>query len=571
MDNTPIYQLQGPTPFSPFAGQSVRTRGVVTGAVKHGFFIQDPDAGTYGADAQGCSHALFVFSRGRKPAVGNWLELDAKVIDYTRLEIDKPVTQLQMNKVRLLQRNGPEIVPYMLRAAALPAEATEQAQYLNSLEGMLVGIEAGATFVQASNPFGDYVVVPLDWEEHADRFDALRSAEGGVLLGPNKQSLWLPGFRIRKSRDAPKINVGARLQTPVAGPMDYRVGAYQIAVTGSFDATQADIDISASTLVPTANALSVLTLNTFNLDPHIERARFVADPRSDIDDDIGSGQYRLLAEAVVQQAACPDIVALQEIQDSDGAEITQTVSAHKTLKRICADIERAGGPTYAWVDLPPESGADGGQPGGNIRNAFLYNPARTLLREGSAIRLGENDPAFTDSRKPSIAEFALQHNGTRSSAWLTVVNLHLASKRKQHSIFAVQDPGHDPRAAMRVAQAALVRQHLQALLNSDQEFYVTGDFNDVEHSQTLRTMLGEDCCNMLERLPARQRYDYNHRGKLHALMHGVVPLEMQQQNRVEYEVLHGNELLGVRPGELDRAQKASDHAYVIARIQPGSA
>ncbi|NNC54151.1 MAG: hypothetical protein HKO07_00360, partial [Pseudomonadales bacterium] len=265
----------------------------------------------------------------------------------------------------------------------------------------------------------------------------------------------------------------------------------------------------------------------------------------------------------------PDIVALQEIQDSDGAEITETVSAAMTLKRICADIETAGGNRYAWLDLPPEVGADGGQPGGNIRNAFLYNPARVLVREHSASRLGENDPAFVDSRKPSLAQFALQQNGERRSRWLSVVNVHLASKRKQHSIFAIQEPGHDPREAMRIAQAGVVRQHLLSLLADEQEFYATGDFNDTEHSETLRALLGDDCCNMVERLPANQRFDYNHRGKLHALMHAVVPLAMLRENRIEYEILHGNELLGVRPGELDRAQKASDHAYVIARIQPG--
>ncbi len=46
-------------------------------------------------------------------------------------------------------------------------------------------------------------------------------------------------------------------------------------------------------------------------------------------------------------------------------------------------------------------------------------------------------------------------------------------------------------------------------------------------------------------------------------MHGVLPRAAAP--RARYEILHGNELLGVRPGTL--SGKATDHAYVVARIQ----
>ena len=34
--------------------------------------------------------------------------------------------------------------------------------------------------------------------------------------------------------------------------------------------------------------------------------------------------------------------------------------------------------------------------------------------------------------------------------------------------------------------------------------------------------------------------------------------------KAEYEIIHGNELLGVGPGE--QSNKPSDHAYVIAKL-----
>ena len=39
------------------------------------------------------------------------------------------------------------------------------------------------------------------------------------------------------------------------------------------------------------------------------------------------------------------------------------------------------------------------------------------------------------------------------------------------------------------------------------------------------------------------------------------------ERHVEYDIIHGNELLGVQPGQ--SGDKPSDHAYVIAKIRMG--
>ena len=65
-------------------------------------------------------------------------------------------------------------------------------------------------------------------------------------------------------------------------------------------------------------------------------------------------------------------------------------------------------------------------------------------------------------------------------------------------------------------------------------------------------------------MPREERYDYNHRGKSQALMHGIVSKLHADERSMEYEILHGNELIGAKPGQL--GDKATDHAYVIARI-----
>ena len=41
-------------------------------------------------------------------------------------------------------------------------------------------------------------------------------------------------------------------------------------------------------------------------------------------------------------------------------------------------IVAAGGPTYRWREIDPVNGQDGGEPGGNIRQVFLFRTDRGL-------------------------------------------------------------------------------------------------------------------------------------------------------------------------------------------------
>lgn len=552
MNLTPINKIQGEGLWSPLAGETIRTRGVITGHSRRGFFIQDPQP----LSDPAISDAVFVYSPKRKPPAGAFLELEATVIDYVSGDNGKPVTQLKMRDGALLEEEFDPIEPFILTAQNVPLSNSELAQFLNALEGMLLGIEAGATFIQASNPFGDYVVSLKD-----DALEEFRTAHGGVVMDAEQSERWFPSFRVINYADAPRLNVGATLLSAVTGPLNFRSGSYQIAINHTIEVKPSHINIEKTDLQPLDDHLTILTLNGFNLDVQIESEEKVKNPNLDIDDDVGDGRFDSLASAVVSQAGMPDVIALQEIQDNDGAELSTEVEANKTLALLAQVIEKIGGPNYAWVDVPPQLDSDGGQPGGNIRNAYLFNTDRVELIENSVMRLGENAEAFEDSRKPLVAHFKLKTGTTP----LAMVNVHLASKRHQHSIFSPADPGFDPQLSRRVQQADIVREWILEREAQETDYFVTGDFNDFEDSPTLRAMLGSESVNLVKSLPKQERYDYNHRGKLHVLMHAIVSKKLVADQRAEYEILHGNELLGVRPGDL--GTKPSDHAYVISRIK----
>jgi len=387
-----------------------------------------------------------------------------------------------------------------------------------------------------------------------------RTDKGGVLVDHRNPLRWYPGFRITDYKKAPQLNVGAKILSRVVGPLNYRVEAYQIAANHPVEVEPLDYPLAISQLKPEAGFLTIMTMNGFNLDMHVESRSLVKNPAQDVDDDWGDGRFHSLAQAVVTQANMPDIIALQEIQDNDGAEMTEVIDAGLTYQGLIKAIMQEGGIEYSWVDIAPRVGADGGQPGGGIRNGYLYNPQRVDLISESVRSIGIDDPVFEGSRKPLVVHFREK----TSAKELVCVNVHLASKRHQHSIFAPENAGFDERLPVRVRQAEMVAGELAMMRQQGLDYYVTGDFNDTEGSETLAAFVGDENVNMVDRLPPEQRYDYNHRGKLQVLMHGIVTKAVADQ-RTEFEVIHGNELTGVKPGNL--GDKPSDHAYVIARIR----
>jgi hypothetical protein len=134
--------------------------------------------------------------------------------------------------------------------------------------------------------------------------------------------------------------------------------------------TTPQVTFTPSTLAPevtiltgTEDKLTVGTLNVENLDPNDSATKFDA-----------------LARIVVTNMKSPDILSVEEVQDNNGAPTGNpndgVVDADRTLNLLITNIIGAGGPQYQYRQVSPVFGTNGGEPGGNIRVAFLFNPAR---------------------------------------------------------------------------------------------------------------------------------------------------------------------------------------------------
>lgn len=79
-----------------------------------------------------------------------------------------------------------------------------------------------------------------------------------------------------------------------------------------------------------------------------------------------------VATHIATSLKTPDIVFVQEIQDNSGPTDDGTVIANLTLSNLVAAIANASnGVVYDFLEIAPVNDQDGGQPGGNIRQAYL--------------------------------------------------------------------------------------------------------------------------------------------------------------------------------------------------------
>ncbi|MGB6361646.1 MAG: esterase-like activity of phytase family protein, partial [Thermoanaerobaculia bacterium] len=418
-----IQQIQGHGHSSPLTGDWLwDVEGVVTAEAGTGdnqtFWMQttapDGDPGT--------SDGVFVavVSGAPEVAVGDTVAVDGRVEEFGGRG-GLTVTGLTAKAVRALSHGDPLPQPIRLGLGGRlpPAEVIDDdglkffepefdgLDFYESLEGMRVEI-AEPVVVGPTSSYGEIVVVG-----DAGRAASQRSASGGLVIRPGDANPERLVVSSRLVTEAPAVESGTRFRAPIDGVLDYGFGGYLVLATASLPAVESvALAREATELRGGGSRLTLATYNVKNLDASDAEERFTR-----------------LAETIVDNLASPDILALQEIQDNNGPVDDGVVAADQTLGRLIDAIAAAGGPRYEYCQIDPVDGQDGGQPGGNIRVGFLFQPTRVDL-VGGPVRVAPEDPAFAGnpelglqaSRKSLAAEFVFQ--GRR----LVVINNHWKSK-----------------------------------------------------------------------------------------------------------------------------------------------
>ncbi|HLL68899.1 MAG TPA: lamin tail domain-containing protein [Micromonosporaceae bacterium] len=564
-----IAEIQGAGHRSPLLGRLVTgVPGVVTAAGPRGFWIQDPQPDPDTATSDG----LYVFT-STAPTVGpgDAVEVTGTVTEFrpgndaTNLSI----TQLTAPAVAVTGRGQPlpeatrvgpggRVAPARVRADA-PGDVETAGgfdpdgnamDFAESMEGMLVRV-VDAVAVGPTGRFGELAVLP-------GGSGSPRTARGGIRYGygdPNTERVILDDVLA----PVPAANVGDRLPGPVDGVFDYSFGNYKLQVLATPTLVAGGLTPEV-TRAQRRDELAIATYNVENLDP--------GDPVAKFD---------RLAAGVVRNLAAPDIVALEEVQDNTGPTNDATVAADVTYRLLIEAIRRAGGPAYDYRQVDPTDGADGGEPGGNIRVGFLFRtdrglrfvdrtgsgdtPATTVARHGRAPalsrspgRIDPTNPAFVDSRKPLAGEFRFR------GRTIFVIANHFNSKGGDQPLFGRFQPPVRPSEVRRHAQAAVVRDFVDQIRAVDGRaaVVVLGDINDFEFSTTADILVADGWLTDLPRtLPEPERYTYVYYGNAQVLDHILVSKSLVHAG-YSYDIVHLN---------AEFADQASDHDPQVVRLR----
>ena len=160
----------------------------------------------------------------------------------------------------------------------------------------------------------------------------------------------------------------------------------------------------------------------------------------------------------------------------------------------------------------------------------------------------------TDTRKPIAAEFEFQ--GQR----LVVIGAHLNSKGGDESLWGSSQPPKLGSEAERLGLAQEINDFIKEGLakNPDLNVIVAGDMNDFEFTPALETLKGNILTNMVDKVPAEDRFSYFFQGNNQVLDHILVTNNLVANTAVD--MLHINANFTEAQGQ------ASDHDPVLVQI-----
>ncbi|MFD7137646.1 endonuclease/exonuclease/phosphatase family protein [Streptomyces sp. NPDC059894] len=575
-DSARIHDIQGTTRVSPFAGRQVTdVTGIVTGVRTYGssrgFWIQDPDPDADPATSEG----VFVFTSSTpKVAVGDAVTVTGTVSEYVpggTSSGNQALTEIVRPTVTVVSSGNAVPAATVVNAKSVPAAYapagdpaannsvngltlrpdTYALDYYESLEGMNVQV-ADVRVVGATDPYTELWVTVKPGEN--------RTRRGGTVYGSydSQNTGRLQIQSLGAVADFPVANVGDTLTGATAGPLDYnQYGGYTLVANriGTLDSTGPERETTAE---QKSGELSVATYNVENLDP-------------------SDATFEEHASAIVNNLKSPDIVSLEEIQDNNGATDDGTVAADLTVGKLIDAIVAAGGPRYDWRSVDPTDGTDGGEPGGNIRQVFLFDPERVSFTDraggdaatavgvteerGKAAltvspgRIAPADTAWDSSRKPLVGEFVF-----RGRTVFVIAN-HFNSKGGDQGLTAQYQPVVRSSETQRHQQAALVNAFVKDVLDvqKNADVIALGDINDFEFSGTTRILEDDGALwSAVKSLPRSERYSYVYQGNSQVLDQILVSPSIRRGS-FAYDSVHIN---------AEFNDQISDHDPQVLRFRP---
>lgn len=609
------YEIQGRAHRSPYWAQKVTTRGIVTAVSTVDWYpngtdiiIQDMEGD--GDDITSDGLNVYLQSHNVDVKIGDVFEVTGYVFER---EFESGLTKTVIRRVESWKVNRPEnvVLPKAVyvgeKGRVIPnrilntfvgdinfkeeLNLNEGIDFWESLEGMrisfdnprVVGFRGGKENAEneAERPRG-YLTLYVVADGNKETDD--RTFAGGLLENAmngnfNPEIIMIVDNHLSGNNlDAQTVyNVGSTFEGRVEGVLSYEMnlfgdGGYSVVIpqrqetlTPSFPLDQPRPNRAPTTRIsnrPTtllkgeSNKLTVGSFNLKNLS--------------------GNQPIRLrqIGEVIRGNMNCPDILNLVEIQDANGIAVIGGAGAEKTLERLIKKMACAGA-DYRYVNIDPYLNSEGGQPGGNIRVAMIYNANRVgfkawgkpspldstfITKEGNLStnpgRVYAKIDDFKNTRKSTVVQF------TFKGEKVVLVGNHFPSKLGDSDDFGSVQPPVFKSEKRRIPIAIKVNQFVREIevRDPDANIIVAGDFNAEYNEPSMITLMGTELTNLMfvdDIVNAKDRYTHNYNGNSTAIDFIFVNKNLMKK-KPAMDVLHVNS---------DYMGRYSDHDPLVAQFE----
>ncbi|PYR92129.1 MAG: nuclease [Acidobacteria bacterium] len=588
---TAIHDIQGPGPTSPLVDKYVTTKGIVTAIKFNGVFIQLRDVETDADDRT--SEGLFVFTGVSPPAflaTGQEVVASGTVHEFVPIADpgSPPVTELGNAFFRVTMTG--EMLPHPVTLRSSYTDPAGNFEQLERFEGMrvsanIVAISPTEGYVDETTATSTstgvfYAVIhgvarplrepgiepaqtlPDDAPPHIPRFDGnperLRVDSGA-----------LPGARRIEA-------VAGQVLTAITGPLDYASRSYTIlpdppSVSGTAWTSTGN---AAAVSVPPASPRE-FTIGHYNLERFFDD---VDDPARDdavLTTNALNGRLAKASLAIRHVLRAPDVLGVVEVENLS------------VLRRLAVQIS-ADAIRDAEADPKYDAFLEEGNDIGGIDVGFLVKRAAGRVHVVKITQVGK-DATYTApdggtlllNDRPSLALEAAVTSPRGVKYPVTVILNHLRSLRGIDG-----DDGARIRVKRR-AQAEFLANYIQSrqAAKPDERIISVGDYNAFPFNDGYVDVMGTiegrptpadrvvlaspdlvnpDLTNVVDLLPAAQRYSFSFAGNAQALDHVLVNEPARRRfTRMAYARLDADFPESFR-GDITRPERLSDHDAAIA-------
>ncbi|RAH42474.1 endonuclease/exonuclease/phosphatase family protein [Aspergillus brunneoviolaceus CBS 621.78] len=577
-----INEITGDRYISPYAGTEVTgLEGLVTAKGSSGFYLRStsPDSDDK------TSNSVYVYgsSATKSVTVGDIITLSGKVTEYRSTSSYVYLTEIESATDITVVSSGNTVTPIVIGGNgrsppteqftsldngdpfSLPGNSSQLStanpvldttaygmDFWQSLTGEFVSL-SGLTAISKANSYGDTWVIG-DWTVSG------KNERGGLTMTANDSNpeALIVGSPLDGSKNPTDVKLGDALGD-ITGIITQAYGYYAL-----LPSTALSVTSSNATEVPKTSLISnkkcKITFGDYNVD------------------NLGPDSSTLpgVAGHIANYLQSPDIVFLQEIQDNDGSTNDGVVSANVTLSTLVSSIVEQGGVQYEFFDIDPVDGTNGGESGGNIRCAYLYNPEVVQLRDanpgtsttGTTVKSGGTlsynpgliDPtneAWDASRKPLVAQW--ERADGRNTFY--TINVHLTSKYGSTSLEGDLRPPVNGDVEKRASQLSVIADFVGSLFAevADARVIVAGDYNEYSFTDIFNvfTEVGLQEIDEVAGLAATERYTYLYDQNSEQLDHMFISSALATGAKVEH--VHVNTWVST-------ADQSSDHDATVAQM-----